>query len=128
GAAADRFGLGGVDDAVGDADVDVADPVRAAVGADRDVHVAFRRLAVGDRLVVDVAVVRGAVGVERDRRIGALRLRFAGRQREFGERGAGVGAGDATLVAAALVDRQPDRAVRRNVQMTVQAAALLRAG
>src|ERR1051326_2752823 len=60
-APANRLSLGGVNNAVADAHIDVANPSLAVVGADRNV-----RVTLGAALILYIAIVGGAVCIQAD--------------------------------------------------------------
>src|SRR6266480_6965526 len=114
---------------MGCADVEVISPRHAVIWIAvtyLDACVTFRRIPSRDRLIVDVGVVNGATRVDRDRRIGALGLRDAARDDELLPSCAPICAQCAALLAAALINRQPDGTIWRYVKVAVQTAALRR--
>ncbi len=91
-------------------------------------NVAFWRIAGRDIFVVHIAVVGPAVAVNRDRRIGPLDLRLSARDYKLVPRRPCISTRHAPLFAVAMIDRQPDSSVGRDVQMAVQATTTLSAG
>jgi len=129
GAATYRFDFGGVLDAVGCADVEVISPRDTVIWIAVtyfDARVTFRRIPRGNRLIVDIGIVNSAIRVDGDRRIGALGLRDAARDDELLPSCAPICAQCAALLAAALINRQPDGTIWSYVKVAVQTAALRR--
>ena len=117
-------------DAMGKTDINIPNPSGTIVFADSDVNVPFGPIL----FVVDVSIVSAAVGVDGHGRIGTIALRFCFERRpvgiscslfynELSPSRPGSCAGRAALVAAALIHRNPDGAVRRDMQVAVESAA-----
>src|SRR5438093_7061433 len=129
GAATYRFDFSGVLDAVRCADVEIISPRDAVIWIAVtyfDARVTFRRIPRGNRLIVDIGIVNSAIRVDGDRRIGALGLRDAARDDELLPSCAPICAQCAALLAAALINRQPDGTIWSYVKVAVQTAALRR--
>src|SRR5438552_4451563 len=88
----------------------------------RDARVAFRRIPGRHRFIVHVSIVNRVVGIYRDGRIGALSLRMTSGHSELSP-GSSCGRTKSTaLRRTALIDRQPDCAVWRYMQVSMQAS------
>src|SRR6266404_9629351 len=121
---ADRLGMHSILDPMRCTNIDVANPSLAAVRADFDMDMALGLIVRRHRLIVYITKIGAVIAINCDRRIGAIDLRPAAGNKKLVPSSTPVSAQRAPLLAAAVVNRQPDSAIWSHVEMAVQTAAL----
>src|SRR5207237_10816092 len=76
-----------------------------------------------DGFIIYIGIINCAIGVDGDGWISALLLRNRARNSELRPGGGRSRAEGAALFATALIDRKPNCAIRRNMEMAMQAPA-----
>src|SRR5438132_11131081 len=85
--------------------------------------VAFWWIAHRDGFIIYIGIINSAIGVDGDGWISALLLRNRARNRELRPCGGRSRAEGAALFATGLIDRKPNCAIRRDMEMCMQAPA-----
>ena len=85
--------------------------------------VAFWWIAHRDGFIIYIGIINCAIGVDGDGWISALLLRNRARNSELRPCGGRSRAEGAALFATALIDRKPNCAIRRDMEMSMQAPA-----